>query len=1177
MTTHLPKSTSHKKGFTLIITISLLVLLTMVAIGVLSLSSVTLRSSSQGLAQQEARANARMALMMAIGQIQKNLGPDQRITTEADQLSAGASGEQSSAATGQKNWMGVYRSWLSTETNRPAPNFLGWMTSGMSDDLDDVNYASNALPENQRIELVGDGTVGDDPKDFVYAPVTTLRQSNGKNARLAWWVGDQSVKATLVSPKFTESSTLGATRQKSQASPRSAVQLAATEGGATPFEALRNGDESIPKLISWNQSDLISKNPDQSRQLFHDITPSSSGLLTNVRAAGFRKDLSLQLQLVNASSSTPANFVTSPLYSVNSNGTAVVGKGTGTESYGINLGELGSYYALSEKLTRSGSGTFTSGGSLSSGTAHLRAPGPSEGSDQWFYYKQPTIISFQMIFSLQAFPITVNGAQSTVLHLVCDPVITLWNPYDVPLVIPNSSFMSVKYWQVPYDFWVNNVRYPMVASVESGGDRNYFTLRIGNTGSQIVMKPGEVLKFSQTNGTVARTARDIDAKVGFNFGGGIRTPLRTADGAAGSTLVVTPQSTITFECRPNNLTAGKRNGTGNSLTGVDEHTRHFSMTHHEIYTGFDRTGSGGSLGYGNMAIDYDFGRKRLTIGRTRADTEAPAGDEKKGNRLYANNFPTVFPVISGRTLSGAQLIGSKSPIMIFAFNAKTENSSTLGSSALSRFNPKSFQNDFYDLSARERQTLPFEIQVEPLSSWKNRSIEASANGQGFFGGGMTAADGSNFVCTHSIPREPIVSLAAFQHSMANGFIQLSPTPSYATINARDCLLPQISHAIGNSLAPPILAPGAISGALSEGRPIADHSYLANRELWDNWFLSGLANYSTNNNFSNTEKKGMKTMCEDFFKETTSLPSVRYMPAPNIADPTTLAGRFISGSNARPTPTTIGINSIAAYMRVDGMFNVNSTSVEAWKAQLGALRERTVVTRDANGRESVTAVDSGSTPVSGLFAPVSAATETGAGVNSRSPIQWVGQRRLSDEEINRLAQGIVREVRKRGPFLSLADFVNRRPGNDKKLAVSGAIQSALDNPQLGVNGTFSNRKSIASNVFPFPEAEEAPISYGIPGIVKQADILTPIAPILTTRSDSFIIRAYGESVDAAGKVLARAWCEAVVERSADYIDSTNAADVVITNASTLAPLSNTNKAFGRRCQLVSLRWLQADEI
>lgn len=1173
ITSNSRKTAFDKKGFTLIITISLLVLLTMVAVGVLSLSSVTLRSSSQGLAQQEARANARMALMMAIGQIQKNLGPDQRITTEADQLSAGGSGDASSAAEGQKNWTGVYRSWLSTETNRPSPNFLTWLTSGDPDSLENVTFANTAVPQASRISLVDQGTVGNQPASFVHVPVTKLRQKNGRDARLAWWVGDQSVKATLMSPTFTESASIGATRQKVQAAPRSAVQLAATENGATPFESLKNGDESMPKLVSWNQSDFISSDPDQSRQLFHDIAPFSSGLLTNVRAGGFRKDLSMQLQLVNASATTPANFVNQPLYSVNGNGTAVVGKGTDTVSYGINLGELGAYYALSEKLTRSGTGTFTSGGGFGSGTPHLRAPGPGEGSDQWFFFKQPTIISFQMIFSLQAAPATVNGATSTVLHLICDPVVTLWNPYDVPLVIPNSSFMSVKYWQIPYDFYINGTRYPMVSSVGTN-DRNYFTLRIGNTGSQIVMKPGEVLKYSQTNGTVARSARDIDAKVGFNFGGGVRTVLQTQ---AGASLPITPQSSITFECRPNNLTAGKRNGTGNSLTGAEEHTRHFSMTHHEIYTGFDRTDSGASLGYGNMSIDYDFGRKRLAIGRQRADTEAPSGAEKKGNRLYANNYPDVFPTIPGRTLTGSQLIGSKSPIMIFAFNAKTENSSTLGSRALSRFNPKSFQNDFYDLSRLERQTLPFEIQVEPLSSWKNRSIEASTNGQGFFGGGMTAADGSNFVTTHSIPREPIVSLAAFQHSMANGFIQLSPTPSYATINARDCLLPQISHAIGNSLAPPMLSSSAVSGVLSEGRAIADHSYLANRELWDTWFLSGLANYSTNNNFTSSEKKGMKTLCQEFLEEVSPLPCVRYIPAPNINDAATLANRFISGSNARPTPTTVGINSIAAYMRVDGMFNVNSTSVEAWKAQLAGLRDRTVITRDANGRESVSSVASANTPVAGLFAPFNAPTETGSGVNSRSPMQWMGQRRLSDDEVNKLALGIVREVRKRGPFLSLSDFVNRRPGTDANLAKSGAIQSALDDPQLGVNGTYDNRGTFGGNVFPFPAAEAGPISYGIPGIVKQADILTPIAPILTTRSDSFIIRAYGESVDAAGKVLARAWCEAVVERSAEYIDSTNAADVVITNASTLAPLTETNKAFGRRCQLVSLRWLQADEI
>lgn len=60
---------SRNRGFPLIVTISLLVLLTLIGVGLLSLSSVSLRSSSQGDAAQIARANARLALMMAIGQL----------------------------------------------------------------------------------------------------------------------------------------------------------------------------------------------------------------------------------------------------------------------------------------------------------------------------------------------------------------------------------------------------------------------------------------------------------------------------------------------------------------------------------------------------------------------------------------------------------------------------------------------------------------------------------------------------------------------------------------------------------------------------------------------------------------------------------------------------------------------------------------------------------------------------------------------------------------------------------------------------------------------------------------------------------------------------------------------------------------------------------------------------
>ena len=62
------------KGFALIATISVMVLLVMIALAMLSLSTVELRSARQGDAVAEAQANARMALMMAIGELQQYAG-----------------------------------------------------------------------------------------------------------------------------------------------------------------------------------------------------------------------------------------------------------------------------------------------------------------------------------------------------------------------------------------------------------------------------------------------------------------------------------------------------------------------------------------------------------------------------------------------------------------------------------------------------------------------------------------------------------------------------------------------------------------------------------------------------------------------------------------------------------------------------------------------------------------------------------------------------------------------------------------------------------------------------------------------------------------------------------------------------------------------------------------------
>ena len=77
---------------------------------------------------------------------------------------------------------------------------------------------------------------------------------------------------------------------------------------------------------------------------------------------------------------------------------------------------------------------------------------------------------------------------------------------------------------------------------------------------------------------------------------------------------------------------------------------------------------------------------------------------------------------------------------------------------------------------------------------------------------------------------------------------------------------------------------------------------------------------------------------------------------------------------------------------------------------------------------------------------------------------------------------------------------------------------------------------------------------------------------TVRSNTFTIRSYGESVDNKGRVQARAWCEAVVQRIPEYLDK---ADEPHINTVDLG--SEANKNFGRRIRGISFRWLGSEEI
>ena len=70
------RALAQRRGFALVISLSLMVLLTILAVGLLTMSTVSLRASGANQARAEAEANARMALMMAIGELQTGMGPD---------------------------------------------------------------------------------------------------------------------------------------------------------------------------------------------------------------------------------------------------------------------------------------------------------------------------------------------------------------------------------------------------------------------------------------------------------------------------------------------------------------------------------------------------------------------------------------------------------------------------------------------------------------------------------------------------------------------------------------------------------------------------------------------------------------------------------------------------------------------------------------------------------------------------------------------------------------------------------------------------------------------------------------------------------------------------------------------------------------------------------------------
>ena len=93
-------------------------------------------------------------------------------------------------------------------------------------------------------------------------------------------------------------------------------------------------------------------------------------------------------------------------------------------------------------------------------------------------------------------------------------------------------------------------------------------------------------------------------------------------------------------------------------------------------------------------------------------------------------------------------------------------------------------------------------------------------------------------------------------------------------------------------------------------------------------------------------------------------------------------------------------------------------------------------------------------------------------------------------------------------------------------------------------------------------------FGANGCLFQGDLLQALGPILANRSDTFIIRAYGDSMNGTASGDTSTVLEIIVQRTPEFMSTVNAPETRLED-----PLLVTvNKLLGRRFVVLSARWL-----
>lgn len=1111
----------RRRGFALVVSVSLLALLTVIALGLLGLSAIALRGSSQGMARAEAQANARLALLLAIAELQETLGPDQRISARAETLAKHPKvGSSVPKDTAKAWWVGVSHS-DPEQAIGAAGQPVVWLVSGLDPGAASGQQLSQSL--TNPVPLYGNRTIdtaaltGGQP---IEAGTVAIQGQQGQaGGGCAWLVDDNGMKAQLAA-----------------ANPDVRNDLAKPHGGGVlpgthdlsildRMAALeRTPWEQYGRLLSINDLPLIGGDRTIARAKRLGYTTRSRGVLADVRRGGLKRDLTIAFEnesVFNAVFPKTGGSFGEKYLVIDP---ARLRQCSDLQKNGyIHWEMFKDFYNIKKSIQKKGSqeyldivlvtkyGIFTN-------LATRFARGQLGPHDIGANSNVPA--EHQQMPYGDYIPVTARGNTDNYKHSPLLPILSRFqqNAWVELKTGPDRLRTNVQLWQAQYN--------PYNIGLNVLGDAEVY-------GPRIIHYPQV---FITVEGVLPRAACFSDKR----------------------------QTSVPHEVM---LGAGRSHVYAfKDYGGIGQDNDEFlyedtvrNLTLQSIYKDYPVSSVAGSA-----TVTYDFVMDQPSMMHG-SNSNAANANHEVSQVFWApfawdntNNLPGKR--ITKRSVPRSQL--NENSMASFAFNLRTTREAGAAIRPLVDANIRAmFGNTKWD--------SPLGVELLAAYSPDNRgeteerifqmNVRDSPKGYAYWGAGRDALNGCDRVILFDVPREDLVSLGQLQHANAGRF-SYEPTyivgNSYANPRIRaDGWQDSVSDTFSTQ------ARGLDGFAIPAKFNLYDASYLVNEELWDSYIFTTIPQVADNYSRIATDLRPTDATYRSLLEGTAVLPNPRfspYQPPGSKFDRTTLQ----MTSTARGTRG--GFYHNAGHLVVDGAFNVNSTSVDAWEAFLSGTHGLPYQKINTSGAVS------GFSPageVAGVrFPRVKSVLGKGVGRDALDENFWTGFRSLEPEEVRRLAEAIVEEIRKRGPFLTLGGFVNRKLERGE-LGGRGALQAALDTT---VNKDLDSDFGLAASHRSLPAGSSQ--GAGFPGQLLQGDILQALSPSMSVRSDTFTIRAYGESRDpGSGVVRARAWCEATVQRDPDPVrDAASKSDP-------LSDLVSPGSRFGRRFRFASFRWLNAGEI